>query len=193
MRATLLLIFCSTLCSAKLTFAQTSVRTGGFGPQAFIFDGRLTPFVSEIIPVVGSPPSVVFESPLKGKLRMAGGINGLRPPLRRPEPEESSGRAAYETPDADDRIGEADRPSPARAMGSSAVRGDLSVAAIRRQQAADDLLLQAELDRLEAEALRLARIGDRRGAALLYSKAAAKVEDQRRQEFLAKARQLRGR
>jgi hypothetical protein len=78
------------------------------------------------------------------------------------------------------------------AAGSSAARGDLSVAAIRRQQADEDLLVQAELDRLEAEAQRLADRGDRRGAAHTYSKAAAKVAGQRRQEYLAKARQLRG-
>jgi streptolysin S family bacteriocin protoxin len=191
MRAPALAVLCSTFCCFSVAHGQTSVRTSGAGPEAYIFNGRLTPFVSQIIPVVGSPPQVVFESPLKGKLRMAGGVARLSPPLRRPEADESPGRAAYETPTVDDRAAGPEH-SPARAAGSSAVRGDFSVAAIRRQQANDELELQAELDRLETEAARLARLGDRRGAALIYSKAAAKVEDQRRQEFLAKARQLRG-
>ena len=196
MRATLLLALCGAFCySASPALAQTTVRTGGFGPEAYIFDGRLTPFVSQIIPIVGSPPPVMMESALKGKLRMAGGIAGLRPPLRRPETFES-GRAAYETPPGEDRAvaAAAEHPLPPRSgvAGSSADRGDLSVVAIRRQQAVEDWLLQAELDRLVAEAQRLAAAGDRRAAALTYGKAAAKVDDQRREEFLAKARQLRG-
>ena len=188
MRAILVFFAFSAISTNSLLCAQTSVRTGGFAPQAFIFNGQLTPFVTEIIPVVGSRPAASFESPLRAKFRMAGGIQGLRPPLRPVEPEaESTGRAAY-------LASEAESPAvPARppTLESSAAHGELSVAAIRRQHAAEDLVLQAELDRLVADARRLEVAGDRREAALSYCKAAAKVEDQRRQAFLAKARELR--
>jgi hypothetical protein len=186
MRATIV-SFAFFACFASLpAWGQTSVRTGGFAPRAFIFHGQMSPFVTEIIPVVGGRPAASFESPLRGKLRMARENPAWRPPLRPPAAEEeSSGRAAYAALEAAPALPER------RAAGSSAERGEFSVAAIRRQQAADDLLLQAELDRLTAEARRLELAGDRRGAALVYSKAAAKVADQRREAFLAKARELR--
>jgi hypothetical protein len=148
------------------------------GTPGFLFNGTLTPFVTEIIPVVGSPaPAMIQISPLQLKLQQAGGIENIRPPLRPREP--ASGEQLT---------------SPTGGLtstGSSAERGTLSVAAIRRQHAADEAALQAELDRLIAEADRLEAARDYRGAALQYSKAAAKVEGARRQEFVLKARELR--
>jgi hypothetical protein len=190
MRAFFAVVAAATLGFSIPVHAQTSVTTGGYGPSAFLLDVRQVPFVSEIIPVVGSPP-LVFESPLKQKLRMAGGVSGLRPPLRRPEPGEdlSSGRPFYE---AEEEVAKPAAPrAEGKTAGSSAERGDLSVAAIRRELAAEDAALQAELDRLVAQANRLEAAGNRREAAHTYSKAAAKVDDQRREAFLAKARQLR--
>lgn len=153
------------------------------GTPGFIFNGTLTPFVTEITPVVGNRTPVLI-SPLALKLQQAGGVQGLRPPLRVPE------RSQADSPRADDQ--------PRRAAGnglagtgSSADRGDLSVAAIRQQQAAEDAALEADLSDFIAEAERLIAAGNNRGAALQYSKAAAKVEGERRQEFLLKARALR--
>jgi hypothetical protein len=156
------------------------------GTPGFIFNGTLTPFVTEITPVVGGRTPVLI-SPLALKLQQAGGVQGLRPPLRLPERQhaESGG---------DQR--EAVRESGNGLTGSkksSAERGDLSVAAIRRQQAAEDAALEAELKEFITEADRLAASGDHRGAALQYSKAAAKVEGDRREAFLVKARELRAR
>lgn len=155
------------------------------GTPGFMFNGTLTPFVTEITPVVGTP---VMISPLALKLQQAGGVQGLRPPLRRPEQNLTDSRSE----NGDERT------NPRRASagglagsGSSAERGDLSVAAIRRQQAAEDAALEAELDAFIAEADRLATAGNNRGAALEYSKAAAKVEGERRELFLIKARALR--
>jgi hypothetical protein len=155
------------------------------GTPGFMFNGTLTPFVTEITPVVGTP---VMISPLALKLQQAGGAQGLRPPLRRPE------QKVTDSPSENS----AERTAPRRGSagglagsGSSAERGDLSVAAIRRQQAAEEAALATELDEFIAEADRLIAAGDNRGAALQYSKAAAKVEGKRREEFLQKARELR--
>jgi hypothetical protein len=128
----------------------------------------------------------VLISPLALKLQQAGGVQGLRPPLRLPERQSAESAAKQR--------------EPARGSGnglsgskSSAERGDLSVAAIRRQQAAEDAELEEDLKRFVAEADRLSAAGDNRGAALQYSKAAAKVEGERREAFLVKARELRAR
>jgi hypothetical protein len=157
------------------------------GAPGFLFNGTLTPFVTQIIPVVSGPPPVVFQSPLAAKLQMAGGVQGLRPPLRRPGSEDDEARPAAEQ----ERTTQRSSNNGLGSTRSSAERGDLSVVAIRRQQAAEDAALQAELDRFIAEADRLEAAGDARAAAHQYSKAAAKVEGAKRQEFLDKARALR--
>src|SRR5437764_1251167 len=83
-------------------------------------------------------------------------------PLRRPEPEVevSSARAHYEA-EADAAKAVAP-PVESRPAGSTAERGDLSVAAIRRGLAAEDDALQVELERLVAQATRLEAAGNRR-------------------------------
>lgn len=173
--------------SRSLTSTSSSV-TSLNGAPSFIFDGTLRPFITEITPVVGSRPPMMI-SPLALKLQQAGGVQGLRPPMRLPQ------RQATEPAMAADES-EAPRRASGNGLGgsgSSADRGDLSVAAIRRQQAAEEAALEAELNQFIAEANRLSAAGDNRGAALQYSKAAAKVEGDRRAEFLAKARALRTR
>ena len=150
------------------------------GTPGFIFNGTLTPFVTQITPVVGNRTPVMI-SPLALKLQQAGGVEGLRSRLRNPE----------ESPQADDDQPDTAAGNGLAGSGSSADRGDLSVAAIRRRQAAEDAALEAELNDFIAEAERLSAAGDNRGAALQYSKAAAKVEGERRKAFLIKARALR--
>jgi hypothetical protein len=99
------------------------------GAPGFLFDGTLTPFVTQIIPVVGDRgPTVV--SPLALKLQQAGGVQGLRPPLRLPEQRESSASAR------DERPARGSGSTGIGGGGSTAERGDFSVAAIRRQQLA---------------------------------------------------------
>lgn len=156
------------------------------GAPGYIFSGTLTPFITEITPVVGSP-MMVSESPLRSKLRMAGGVQGLRPPMRLPE------RVANVDADGSRRPrGRGDVvPGGLASKGSSAERGDLSVAAIRRRQVAEDAARQAELNALLDEAEQLEASDDLRGAAGMFSRAAAKVEGNQRDEFLRKARQLR--
>lgn len=151
------------------------------GTPCFLFSGTLTPFVTEITPVVGTP---VLISPLALKLEQVGGVQGLRPPLSRPEQQLKDSLSDNSDPRRGSDGGLA-------GSGSSAERGELSVAAIRRQQAFEEAALEAELNDFIAEAKRLADAGDNRGAALQYSKAAAKAEGERRQDFLTKARALR--
>jgi hypothetical protein len=157
------------------------------GAPGYLFSGTLTPFVTEITPIVGSPV-MVSESPLHSKLRMAGGVQGLRTPLRLPETNANEVPAAVEhRPIARPEL----MPGGLATKGSSAEWGDLSVAEIRRQQIAETAARQAELDQLLGEAHRLEAAGDMRGAAGMYSRAAAKVEGKQRDEFVRKARQLR--
>lgn len=148
------------------------------GVPGYMFSGTLRPFVTQITPVVGNRP--VLISPLALKLQQVGGVQGLRPPLRIPEQPETTN----ETPQrpADNGLGNS---------GSSAERGELSIAAIRQQQAAEDAAAQAELDQLIAEAERLAAAGNHRAAATQYSKAAAKAEGKEREALLKQARALR--
>lgn len=170
--------------SSSLGSTSGSITTMN-GAPGYLFNGTLTPFVTQIIPVVGtSGPTVV--SPLALKLQQAGGVQGLRPPLRMPESDAATTESA-----GDER---SVRPSSNNGLagnGSSAERGDFSVAAIRRSQAAETAALEAELDQFIAEADRLQAAGDNRGAALQYSKAAAKVEGSQREAFLKCARALR--
>lgn len=194
--------------------------TGLNGAPGFIFDGRLVPFVTEIIPVVGGgvggvgglggmgggggfgaaagprgPGPLLPMSPLRHRLSMIGGPEGLRRAALR----DAGPVVDDEGPAAEDRLvlarrGVEDRPAAGgggRDDGSSADRGAASVDEIRRQQASDDAAKEAELAPFVAEAERLEATGDARAAANAYGRAAAKAEGERREELLQKARQLR--
>lgn len=150
------------------------------GTQGYLFNGTLTPFVTEITPVVGSPV-MRLQSPVAAKLESVGGVQGLRPPLRVPHSESALGNERATSH-------EAGGPGSSK---STAERGVSSVAAIHREQAEGDAALEVEIDRYVAEAASLEAAGDNRAAAFSYSKAAAKVEGERRAEFLRRARELR--
>jgi hypothetical protein len=154
------------------------------GYPSYFFHGTQRPFITQITPVVGTPPIVVTESPLAMKLRQAGGPGGLGIPYRR---EETPLTFGDNTPPAPGGL----QPGGLQPTGSSAERGDLSVAEIRRRQAEADAVRGAELDRLLEEAERLEAEGDARGAANIYSRLAAKVEGAEREAVLNRARQLR--
>ena len=145
------------------------------GTPGYLFHGTLTPFVTQIRPVVGERPVTI--SPLQLKLQSIGGPQGLRTPLRGNDatPVSSNQNSSHAAPGSGGGR-------------SSADHGDLSVAEIRRLQAGEGDVLENDLNRLTAEADRLESDGDLRGAALCFSKAAAKVEGARRESFLAKAR-----
>lgn len=158
------------------------------GAQGYLFNGTLTPFVTEIMPVVGSGTTVPV-SPLQLKLQQAGGPGALRPPLRLPEaaaPVEQGAKPRPSTRDAAATGG-------VHAGASSAERGDLSVAAIRAAADAEAERREAQVSEFLEAARRCEAAGNTRDAALLYNKAAAKVEGARRAAFLEKARELRGR
>jgi len=187
--------FMATQGSSRSLGSTSGSLTQLVGAPGYIFNGTLTPFVTEITPVVGNgAPAMVPISPLRQRLNQLGGVQGLRPPLRLPEPAAIAEREKDEEGFVLGRR-EAIRaatPGGLASGGSSAERGDESIAEIRRRQAVDDAEREAELDRLLAQADRLEAAGDLRGAANIYSRAAAKVEGARREEFVLKARQLRG-
>ncbi len=152
------------------------------GAPGYLFDGVLTPFVTQIRPVVADRP--VWISPLQARLQMLRGTQNLQAPLLL----DSAATFPEEPPHQ-----ETPRAAASTAGGiSSAEVGALSVAEIRRQRSAADQALQAELDHLLAEARRLESLGNYRDAALCFSKAAARVEGERRANFVARARELRG-
>src|SRR6185369_3960493 len=73
---------------------------------------------------------------------------------------------------------------------SSAQRGDVSVAEIRRQQAAEDAAREAELGRILGEARTAEEAGQLSIARIRYRQAAARVDGQRRKELLQVAEKL---
>lgn len=177
----------------SLTMSAPSVTMMN-GAQGQFFSGSVRPFVTGLIPVVGDYPAVpyvvypyapasppVFTSPLAERLER----------LRHETPV-TPATAATATPE-DDLILGADAEAPA-AIGtgsapSSATRGDISVAEIRRQQALDDEAKRVELERWIEEARVAERNGQLGVARVRYQQAASRATgDQRRQLLESLAR-----
>ena len=140
------------------------VPNGGIG---FFSDVQQRPFVLGIIPVVGEP-----VSPLRWRLeRMAEQGNsprvGASDSDRSPE---SSGGGSSST--------------------SSASRGDLSVAAIKAEQAAEDAAKAAEVAELLAKARELEAAGKTASAKIHYRRVALRATGKVQQEIAAKIREL---
>ena len=140
------------------------VPNGGIG---FFSDVQQRPFVLGIIPVVGEP-----VSPLRWRLeRMA-------------EQENSPGAGASDSDRSPENRGSGSSSS------SSASRGDLSVAAIKAQQAAEDAAKAAEVAELLAKARELEAAGKTASAKIHYRRAALRATGKVQQEIAAKIREL---
>ncbi len=140
------------------------VPNGGIG---FFSDVQQRPFVLGIIPVVGEP-----VSPLRWRLdRMAEqGNSPIASGASDADPKESSGGGSSST--------------------SSASRGDLSVAAIKAEQAAEDAAKAAEVAELLAKARELEAAGKTASAKIHYRRAALRATGKVQQEIAAKIREL---
>ena len=140
------------------------VPNGGIG---FFSDVQQRPFVLGIIPVVGEP-----VSPLRWRLeRMAEqGNSPIASGASDADPKESSGGGSSST--------------------SSASRGDLSVAAIKAEQAAEDAAKAAEVAELLAKARELEAAGKTASAKIHYRRAALRATGKVQQEIAAKIRVL---
>lgn len=138
------------------------VPNGGMG---FFSDVSQRPFVLGVIPVVGEP-----VSPLKWRLQ------------RMAEQGASPGPGTSAVPDGDKAAG---------TLGlSSAERGDLSVAAIRAGQAADEDAKSAEIASLLEKARSLEDAGKPGVAKIYYKRAALRATGEQQQEIAGKIREL---
>ena len=146
------------------TTPGVTIANGGMG---FISDAQQRPFVLGVIPVVGEP-----VSPLRWRLeRMA-------------EQENSSGGANGEKSAAAPKSGSSGGSS------SSADRGDLSLAAIKAQQAAEDEAKAAEVAELLAKARELEDAGKPTSAKIYYKRAALRAKGTQQKDIAAKIREL---
>ena len=140
------------------------VPNGGMG---FFSDTQQRPFVLGVIPVVGEP-----VSPVRWRLeRMA---------------EQGSSPGAGGS--------DADRSSETSGGGSSstssASRGELSVVAIKAQQAAEESAKAAEVAELLAKAQEFEAAGKTASAKIHYRRAALRATGKQQQEIAAKIREL---
>jgi hypothetical protein len=140
------------------------VPSGGMG---FFSDVQQRPFVLGIIPVVGES-----VSPLRWRLERMAEL-GNSP---------GTGRA---------NVANAKEDSGSSSSGSStADHGDLSIAAIKAQQAAEEVAKAGEIAELLAKAHELEADGKISSAKVHYRRAASRMTGKERQEIVAKIREL---
>ncbi|MBC7852645.1 MAG: hypothetical protein IAF94_04340 [Pirellulaceae bacterium] len=140
------------------------VPNGGMG---FFSDVQQRPFVLGVVPVVGEPVSPVRwrldRIAEQGNSPGAGGSDADRSP-------EGGGGGSSST--------------------SSASRGDMSVAAIKAQQAAENEAKASEVAELIAKARELEAAGKSSSAKIHYRRAALRATGKVQQEIAAKIREL---
>ena len=161
------------------------------GVPGQIFSGSLRPFVTGLIPVVGDYPVMVPYAPYPQfgptgppvvTSPLAERLERLRnEPPRPAKPANSQG-------DDEGLVlgGAADEPAPiaARSGPSSAERGDISVAEIKRSQALEDENKRKELEQLIDEARAAERAGQFGVARVHYRQAAARATGDQKRELL---------
>lgn len=195
-----------------------TMPNGGTGG---IWSTSITPFVTGWVPVVGQNPQIGPPlRPLEERLSRlrSGETPGVRPPLtnaniataspsgaaipisrRAPAPSAARNNPSVaNTTAADANSGDANASGASNAKaavdaGSSAVRGDLSVAEIRQQQADEDAAREAEINSLVAQAE--AAVADAKPgvARIFYQQASRLATGNRQQTLAAKARELQTR
>lgn len=166
--------------STRSIVSQSGSLTLMNGYPGFVQDISVRPFVTGLVPVVGD----YRVNPLEEK------IARLR--------EQASTNRQPSTPAAADMVARGDgeqtaaAPAAANNSYSSAQRGDVSVAEIRRQQEAARQQPDLELQEL----METARLAEARGfygaARIRYQKAAARADGALKQELLDKLEALRG-
>jgi hypothetical protein len=180
--------------STRTSVTQAPVVVIPNGGQGTISDTSQTPFVTGVIPVVGAPnmraltgyglPPVDNRGALQARLEQAKFEELHRlsasQPTRTAQP-----HAAREEAPAIHSGGGGSAGGP-----SSADRGDLSVADIRRSQAAGDTSEDRELAALIERGRGAEAAGKRNVAKLYYQQAARRASGEQKQELLQKVREL---
>lgn len=191
--------------STRTNIVQAPTVTIPNGGTGYFFDGSVRPFVTGFVPVVGEfnnlptglptgpAPSI---SPLQQRLERlrqeptaapARDAEAKRPPRAdgQPAPDASLVRAG----------GPGERSAGASGGGraaadSTANRGDISVAEIRRQQAAEDAAREAELQLCLEKAKGSEATGKLGVAKIYYQQAASRATGELKQQLLQKIQSL---
>jgi hypothetical protein len=172
--------------SSSLSMTAPSVTLTN-GVPGFVQDVTIRPFVTGVIPVVGDAAIMPFPVYPVGPL-----VPPVVTPVLTSPVLERLARLRHEPKAAGPQDLEAPAAGPMtpNRRDSTAQRGEVSIAEIRRQQAAEDAAEQAELERIIAEGRAAEESGQRSIARVRYRQAAARVDGQRRQELLQAVERL---
>lgn len=190
--------------SNTVTVPTVVVPNGGTG---YIFDGSLRPFVTGIVPVVGSAPvgpmlpmapQAPF-SPLAERLSRLPQQSPAAPSAHRaqvaPVPHPAADDAplvlgANQAQAARAAAAQPIAPRPRAVADSTANHGDLSVAEIRRQQAVEDAARIDEIQVRIEKARGFEEAGKPGLAKIYYQQAATRADGELKQQLLAKIQAL---
>ncbi|MDA1052264.1 MAG: hypothetical protein O3C40_17540 [Planctomycetota bacterium] len=154
------------------------------GASGFVQDISVRPFVTGLIPVVGDGTVSPVEERLERLRQEAALVNPNSQPT---DAELLLGAGAGQ-----DKSNGSSSPSVTSPSRSSAERGDISLAEIRHQQAAQPVADPADEINKLIETARLAEANGRLGAARIrYQRAAAKATGDLKQALLSKVESLR--
>jgi hypothetical protein len=156
--------------STRSFSSQTPSVTFGNGGFGMIQETRWTPFITEIIPIVGDRAPVSPLANAIARMQAQGGIGQI--PMRPTQPAANSGSS---TP---------------RTVKSSAEHGALSVAEIKRQQAEEEEATSGPIKALLDEAKQYASSQDWKEARKSYYAALDIAPEHRKKEILALIREM---
>ena len=189
--------------SLNFTFGQGSTTTNSVttpsltlpnGGTGSIFSGSIRPFVTSVIPVVGQGGTVFvpnvasnFGAAYPAQPLAAPVISPLRQKLEQLAAEGKLGTLGNESaPRTRPQIAAA----PRQRASSSAERGDISVAEIRRQQGNDDRDASAAHEEAVAKAAKLEAEGKLFSARQQYEKAARQAPSELRTQLRSEAHRI---
>jgi hypothetical protein len=174
--------------SNTVTAPTIVIPNGGTGS---LFSGSIRPFVTGVIPVVGNAPigPMLPMAPQSSVSPLAARVAQLQQQQAATQAAADAGLAPAPV-EADAAIA-ADAARPAtRAAPSTANHGDLSVAEIRRQQAAEDAALLEEIQVRIEKARGLEEAGKPALAKIYYQQAATRASGELKKQLQDKLRAL---
>lgn len=174
--------------SNTVTAPTIVIPNGGTGS---LFSGSIRPFVTGVIPVVGNAPigPMLPMAPQSSVSPLAARVAQLQQQQAATQAAADAGLAP--APVAADAAIAADTARPAtRAAPSTANHGDLSVAEIRRQQAAEDAALLEEIQVRIEKARGLEEAGKPGLAKIYYQQAATRATGELKKQLQDKLRAL---
>ena len=195
--------------STRSNVTQAPVVVIPNGGQGFVSDTSQTPFVTGVVPVVGAPNMAAMtgygmplmsqpQSVVQQRLQQLK-YDQLREATQRSSPRDSATQAALSEEVQNGNLDGENTRGDIRLGGgtssggpSSADRGDLSVAEIRRQQTEGTTAEDAELASLMARAQGALDAGKANVAAIYYKMAARRATGEQKQQIINTLRELEG-